>query len=212
VLASTKIRVVNCCFIDLWNGIYYSLSCNNTTIQDCVFDSNNVAIQGENTSDHGAFGFTSATGCSFVSQQNLALVVSGSSYLKLHVYQQQHKQHVHSLLFFWGSSGSFFTKVSNCTFFDNQPTPTQVIPITFDRACTFLEVHFVSCSLNAYSLYALLGCYSSAVLGSNVVLLNCANVSGTLPMGIILFDLATLSCKRFEIFQLFKTQLVHLFI
>jgi hypothetical protein len=80
-------------------------------------------------------------------------------------------------------SSSIYLNITNCLFDDNQTTPTQVYPITFDGAYTYSNINISNCNLSAYS-----GATSVTSTGSTfdwtVQIENCQNETNGIPVGI----------------------------
>jgi polygalacturonase len=52
----TDVTISGCSFKSITKGLYYSITTNNITITDSVFNDCQIGIQGANESDHGLFG------------------------------------------------------------------------------------------------------------------------------------------------------------
>lgn len=58
---TSSVLIEDCYFTGCSAGIYYEVSCDDTTIRDCKFTGNTTDIKGANIGDNGGFGFTVAT-------------------------------------------------------------------------------------------------------------------------------------------------------
>lgn len=84
--------------------------------------------------------------------------------------------------------GSLYASIVGCMFWDNQATKTQLYPVAFVGAFTWSNVTVANCRLNAYSGALSVGTGGSATIGTNVRVVDCTDVSTTLPTGVILRD------------------------
>ena len=87
-------------------------------------------------------------------------------------------------LLFSGIGGAMYATISNCSFWDNQGTPTQLYPIAFVGAYTWTDVIVTQSRLSAYSGGLSIG-RSSATLGANVRMIDCFGVSSTVATGVL---------------------------
>jgi hypothetical protein len=87
-------------------------------------------------------------------------------------------------ILFGAIGGSMYTTISNCSFDDDQGTPTQLYPISFDGAFTYSDVNISNSRVSAYSTAFSIGLNTGTTIGSNIWLIDCQNTSNALPIGV----------------------------
>lgn len=80
--------------------------------------------------------------------------------------------------------GSMNAVVSNCNFFDDKAIKTQLFSVAFNGAFTWSDVLFVNCTMNGYSGGTSIGLANSAVIGSNVWMIDCMNTTNSVATGV----------------------------
>ncbi len=86
-------------------------------------------------------------------------------------------------ILFSAVGGAIYSTISNCSFWDNQGTPTQLYPISFVGAYTWTDITISECRLSAYSGGLSVG-ISGGTLGANIKVLDCLNVTATMATGV----------------------------
>ena len=87
-------------------------------------------------------------------------------------------------IFFGSVGGSMMTTISSCFFDDDQGTPTQLYPISFDSAVTYSDINIANSRLTAYTGATSVGLNAGTTIGTNVWLIDCQNTSNGLPIGV----------------------------
>jgi len=92
-------------------------------------------------------------------------------------------------ILFSAVGGAMYATISNCSFWDNQATRTQLYPISFVGAFTWTNIIVSECRLSAYLGGLSIG-LSGGTLGANVRMLDCLDVSATVAAGVLSNNIA----------------------
>ena len=162
--------IVDACSFLSTNGVALSLG----AVRD-VSVSNSMFYYGR---QQGIFINAGATGINRQSQ-NISIISCGfrnNGFSTVGIYTAG--------ILFGAIGGSMFTNISNCSFDDDQGTPTQLYPISFDGAFTYSDVTISNSRVSAYSTAFSVGLNTTTTIGSNVWLIDCQNTSNALPIGV----------------------------
>jgi polygalacturonase len=179
------------------NGAFGATSVNNLVIEGCRFRANTTGLQ------LGAVQNATVAGSIFDFNKQQALFIDdgnspvASQSVNINivdcVFQNNNFDNGASInnpaILFSAVGGAMYATISNCSFWDNQATRTQLYPIAFVGAFTWTDIIVSECRLSAY-LGALSIGLSGGTLGANVRMLDCLDVSATVATGVLSNNIA----------------------
>ena len=178
------------------NGAFGMAVAYNVEVKGCRFRSNTTGLQlgavynavvSDSVFDYNLQqGIIINAGNSPVSNQSQAITIVGCIFFNNNFSNGSSINN--PAILFSAVGGSLYTTILGCAFWDNQGTKTQLYPVAFVGAFTWGNVTVANCRLAAYSGALSVGAGGSATVGANVRVVDCTDVSATLPTGVILRD------------------------
>jgi hypothetical protein len=146
----------------------------NATVSDCLFQNTSAQacfIDNGNAPIAATPANINILGCAFI--DNNSSSVPGPA---------------GAALFGQDISADLFLTVTNCTFQDTRGTPKQNIAIGFDNASNINQLVVSNSRLSAYNAAQSLSIVGGGAFGTNVRVVDCLDVSATLPTGVSRVD------------------------